>query len=198
MATPIAASNIAAQAFRMMELSPLSSFADGSPQARDAGEQYEPALRMSLEVYDWSFERVLVSLPEIAAGSDLVADADLPHSYQLPSDCVKLRLVQPKEAKWRLDGRVLRSDQAGGQLIRYTKLATNEAILPFTFQTAVSAQLAVLLAPKWVRTRSKREKLENYLERQIYKAKQEDGYSASSHRHDGDARHTDWVTEALR
>lgn len=201
MPDPIAASNIAAQAFRAMELAPISSFADTSAQASDAKEQYPVALAAALETCDWSFASFLATLPPAAApAAGFAADDDLPGLFKLPSDCVKLRQVRPEGARWRLDQTFLRCDQVDAVTIRYTRLITNEAQLPVSFQTAVAYHLAVLMAPRWVSSRTKRADLKKDAEDFQKEAERNDAPMASPQRYDDRAESTsyDWVTEALR
>lgn len=198
--TPVAASTIAAQAFRLMELSPISSFADDSPQARAAAEQYVPALRRCLEAADWSFARILVRLPPAQLGAADAADPDLPEVYRLPSDLVALRIVLPETARWRRDADFLRSDQPGGLTLRYTRLIEDEGALPPAFADMVSLALAARLAPEWVGSRTKRETLKQDWRAALEQALAADRSGASPVRMDGQdvSAGADWATEAIR
>lgn len=201
MPVPIAASNIAAQAFRAMELSPISSFADTSPQAADAAEQYQVALDGVLETCDWSFASRLTSLPPAALPEGWIADEDLPGLFALPSDCVKIREIRPDTVKWRKDGRYIRADQATALTIRYTVRIEDEAQLPQSFQTAVAWALAVLLSPRWVGSRNKRRDLQQQAADYLKEAERNDAVSASPQ--PTDAGHEpygapDWVRSAIR
>jgi len=196
MATSIAAANISAQAFRMMELAPISSFADDSPQASDATEQYPIALGMCLEDYDWSFARRLVNLPPATLPSGIAVDVELPNTYALPGDFLILRHVVPECTLWRIDETLLRSDQTGSITIRYTRKIDDETRLPKVFQTAVSAQLAVLLMPRWVKSRTKKADLISEAGTLLQRARDNDRQSASAARYDGRNRQGDWVAGA--
>lgn len=201
MATPIAASTIAAEAFRMMELSPISSFADDSQQAAAAAEQYPHALDMCLQSYDWSFVR---RTAQLALVSDLptewITDPDLPYLYALPGDCVQLLLVVDQDIDWRREENYIRADVETGLVIRYSRRITNEKLLPSTFQTFVAAQLATLLAPGpgFVRRTEKVDRIEAKLAPLKQAAIDNDSYSASASRLDDLPQSTDWVLEALR
>lgn len=201
MSSPIAASNIAAQAFRAMELSPISAFDDDSQQAADASEQYTIALRSCLETCDWSFASKLTTLAlATPPATGFVADADLPGLYKLPGDCVLIREVRPRETRWRLDEDFLRADTDQPLTIRYTRLIETEAQLPASFQTAVAYRLAVLMAPRWVGSRSKRQDLRDEAQDVLKEAERNDARSASSERYDDGEpyRSFDWATEATR
>jgi hypothetical protein len=198
MSEPIAASTVAAQAFRMMELAPISSFQDDSPQARAAAEQYPHALDMCLAGYDWSFARHLSRLGLVAELPDTwVEDPELPYLCRLPADCVQLRLVLDEGYAWRRDGEYLRTSSSTGMSIRYTRRITNEKILPSAFQTYLAGQLAALLAPIYVRTAEKISAIERRVATLQQLAIDNDSYSASGHRIDDYPASVDWVSEAM-
>ncbi|WP_422050141.1 hypothetical protein [Shimia sp.] len=181
-----------------MELSEISSLADDSPKAQAAAEQYPKALGICLSKYDWSFARRFAKLPQIAEiNAAQSPDPDLPYAYKMPGDCIKLRLVQ-RGVKWRLDDNYLFSEQATNLSIRYTRRVDDEAKLPDLFQTAVSYQLAVILAPKYVGARTKRADLKNDLYDALQMAKEDDRYSASDDSWDGIDEPNDWVAEVCR
>ena len=195
---PIATSTIVAQAFRFAELSAISSLADDSPKAQAASEQYQRALGICLSRFDWSFARRFAVLPQVSSISSTQSpDPNLHYAYKLPGDCIKLRLVE-RGVKWRLDDKYLFSNQATNLSIRYTRRIDDETKLPDTFQTAVSYQLAVLLAPKYVGSRTKRADLKNDLYEALQMAKEDDKYSASDDSWDGIDDPEDWVQEACR
>jgi hypothetical protein len=180
-----------------MEISPISSFADDSPQALAANEQYPNALGECLEYEDWSFARRLVELPKISTLPEgMATEAELPFTYRLPGDMVKIRHV-PDGVTWRIDETVLRADRDAPLPVRYTRLVTNEARLSALFRTAVALKLATLLAPQYVKHRTKRADLVSEFETKIEKAKKADRRTASA---DGytDAPGGDWSQEARR
>jgi hypothetical protein len=198
MTTPIAASTIAGQAFRLMELSPISSFGDDSPQARDAAEQYPIALESCLSACDWSFASRLVFLPAVVPDAQVATDPTLPHLYALPGDCLVLREVGDKCTRFRLDMDGLRADHPPLLPLRYTARIETEARLPAAFQTAVAYALAVLLGPVHLGTQGKLEALERRAGGALDKATREDARTASDARYDGLADQGDWVAEARR
>lgn len=197
MANPIATSTIAAQAFRLMELGPISSFADETPQARDAAEQFPVARRMCLEHGDWSFASQLADLPEVALPDHMQPTARLPHLYRLPADCLIVREVVGC-TDWRLDRDYLRASTAGPLSIRYTADQENESRLPAKFQQALAYRLAAMLSPRWVGAANKAEMLEQAAAQFLAQAMQADTRHASSVRYDGRPEQGDWVCEALR
>jgi hypothetical protein len=196
MTQAIAASTIAQQAFRFMEMAPIGSFADASPQASAAAEQYPLALGAMLEKHDWSFASKMAQLPQIAATHPI--DPDLIYRYRLPSDLVALRHVYPEDLKWRRSGSEILCNQAQNLTIRYTWRITNEALLPATFQTVVSYALAVRLMPRYVSSRTKRAELKQDLKDALSDCWTSHKYDASQDRLDGRPEQSDWAEEAIR
>jgi len=194
MAVVLSTSTITAQAFRLMEMSPISSFADESEQAQSAKEQYPEALTQCLEANDWSFASTVATLPE----ASLPVDADLPYSYVRPGNFVRLIRVQPDGIAWRLDADAIRSDQSGGITIRYSLKIENEKVLPSLFKNAVAYRLAALLAPRWTTSKNRTEFLARMADDALAKAKFSDRNSASNSRYDGRDREADIVGDALR
>lgn len=197
MPTPIATSTIVAQAWRFMELAPISSFADDTEQARSSAEQYTNALRECLARADWSFASTLVLLPQAELPDTVASDPELPYFFQRPGDLVRLIEVGSGRTVFRLDREGLRANEPGPLRIRYTAEITNESILPAAFQTAVSLRLAVLLGPRWLGTRNKIEALASQFEVELKQAKKQDSRSASGARYDDDiGDSSDWSLSA--
>lgn len=194
---PIAASTIAAQAFRFMELSAISSFGDDTEQALAAQEQYPVAMAQCLEANDWSFASVLAFLPQVTPGPTVAADTNLPYLFALPGDVVTLREVgDGRSTRWRRDRAGLRADEPGPLRVRYTGQIDTEAALPAGFQTAVALRLALLLGPRWLGTSGKMETLRRDADAGLKAAMRIDARQASSARYDGLPDQGDWVQEA--
>jgi len=194
--TPIAASTIAAQAFRFLELSPISSFEDASEQASSAREQYPFALAHCLQAVEWSFASVYAELPPAVPGPGVATDPALPYLYAIPGDVIRLHEVGPHGTRWRRDRDGLRADVPAPLPVRYTGRIENEAILPATFQTAVSLRLAALLAPRWLGTASKVATIEENFARTLRMAMRQDARQAADMRYDVRADQPDWACEA--
>lgn len=197
MPQPISASLIPAQAFVFLQLAPLSSFADDSAEAADAARVYPQALRMVLELAEWSFASRIVQINEAELDGTEQPDPDLPHAYVLPDDCVSLRQIYGLDVAWRLDEPYLRCTEPGPLRIRYTRLITNEARLPATVQTCVALQMATLLAGKYLTTRTKIADLKNDLAEAVSRALRNDGRNASP-QSAYDEDHGWWDREAVR
>jgi hypothetical protein len=196
MPTPIAASTIAAQAFRELEMAPISSFADDSEQAAAASEQYPQALNMCLAAADWGFASVFHTLSASDQPTDSTIDPDLPQFYTLLGDVIVLREVGDRYTRWRQDRDGLRSDTGAPLRIRYTGTVSDEASLPARFQLAVALHLASLLAPRWLGTASKVQDLSKRAGIALKQAAREFSRSASDARYDGLDEQDDWVAEA--
>lgn len=186
MPSVIAASNVVAQAWRFMELAPISSFDDDTEQARSSAEQYPSALAQCLALADWSFASVVQMLPQAELPVNNVTDPELPYFFQAPGDMIRLREVGTPDTNWRLDRDGLRTDVPGPIRIRYTAQVTNEGVLPASFQTAVALKLATLLGPRWLGTQSKLADLDRRFQMEIATAKRNDARSASAVRYDAD------------
>lgn len=198
MPTPIATSGIAAEAFELVELAPIASFSDDTPQAQDAALYYPFALRAALEAGDWSFASSLVALPALAAlPAGIAADEDLPHVYALPGDCAMLREVRPKTCAYRLDEGLLRSDAAAPLTIRYTRIVTDETKVSEQFRHTVALLLAARLAPRWLGNQTKREAIEARAANSLRNAGRTDARTASPVDNDP-LSSADWVDWALR
>lgn len=192
------ASTIAQQVCTFLEQSQARALGDDSDLARDIDRAYPQALDICIAAHDFSYARRVVNLAEITQlPATEIADPDLPVTYALPGDYVALRHVYD-DVKFRIDGTYLRSDQSGGVMIRYSRRMAETKFLPASFQTAIAAQIAVLLAPFWVTTRTKRETLKDDFQSYLHLAISADRGTASSSRLDGQPDTGDWVTEATR
>jgi len=193
MPTPIATSTIVAQAWRFLELSPISSFDDDTEQARSAAEQYPNALRECLARADWSFASIVENLPLATRPQSVAEDPELPYFYMPPSGLIRLLEVGTSDTVWRLDRDGLRATDAAPLRIRYTGEITNEATLPAAFQAAVALRLALLLGPRWLGTQSKLRVLGQQFEMELAAAKKQDSRSASGQRYDNNPTSSgDW------
>lgn len=194
MALNYATSTIVSDAFRQMELDPISSFGDATEQASAAAEQYPEAMKQCLEAVDWSFASKFENLPEAA---NLPVDADLPHNFVRPADLLRLIEVQPRSVCWRLDMDALRADHPAPLHIRYMAEITDESKLPSLFKRAVALRLAANLALRWTSSTRARY-LANEADSALKIAMRADRSAASTQRYDGRARCSDWVEGALR
>ena len=193
MALSYATSTIVSDAFRQMELDPISSFAEDSEQAAAAAEQFPEAMNQCLERLDWSFASKFVELSE---APNLPSDANLPYAYVRPGDLLRLIEVQPASVKFRLDQDALRADQSAPLTIRYMMKITDEAKLPALFKRAVALRLAANMAMRW--TSSTRTKyLANEAELAIREAMRADRNSASMQNYNGGNLPSMWADEAL-
>lgn len=204
--TTIASSAIAQQAFVELSLKPISSYGDDTPEAMEAAGALPRARAMVLGAYDWSYARKLVALPPLseAAAAELATDPDLPFAFALPAETETLRglrnTAQPRcHLQWRREGQVIRADASAVSAL-ITRNMEREDVMPATVQYAIALQLAVLLAPRYLSTRTKVADLGDKLTTAINRARSDDAQSASHHRLDGLHPSTgdDWVAQVTR
>lgn len=195
---PDATSYIVSQAFRFAEITPPSSLSDGSDKARTASELYPAALGMILEREDWSFARRYTELPQSDVTATHKVETRFGYAYELPADFVHLRHVYADEHPWRKDGRYIFTSFNGTLPIRYTQTIEQEDLLPHTFRMAVATQLALLLSPEYVKSRTKRDQLADSLSGLVGQALEHDRATASQYAWDGDDLPSDWREEAVQ
>jgi len=196
MPVSIATSTILQQAFRFIEFPAVSSLSDDEPAVVQAALEYDTALGMVLETEDWFFASRSASISKLTDSPITLADPRFPYAFNLPTDCVLLREVVDDAVKFRLDeGGMLRCDADGPLAIRYTRTVTNENAMPATIRICVALQLAVLMAPNYIKVQSKQDRLENRLGALIAKFAKTNAKTASTEDyHDNDS--SDWVTGA--
>lgn len=198
MPSPSATSTIVTQAFRFMEVSPPSSLADADPKANAAKEQYPIALKACLEQEDFSFARKLVNLPSAELDDTAAQDPELKYFYAFPADLVKFRAIMDPTVKYRIEANGVRANVPAQLAVLYTFAVEEERSLPATFQIAVSYQLASLLAPTYVASRTKRADLKTDGAQALRTAIENDAVSASHARWDDQPEQGNWVHEATR
>lgn len=198
MPLPTAAATIPAQAFRNMGMDPIGSFADTTPEAAAAAEVYPTALKMVLEVAEWSFATRVVQLGEATPTDDYTVDDDFPYAYVLPADLVALREVLALNADWRIDMGFLRTNVGSPLKIRYTAWIEREDQLPAHVQNAIALQMAVLLAPRYVQARTKQADLITMASNALDDALRYDGRNASPKSMSGAAWVGNWDEVALQ
>lgn len=194
MSFSVATSGIVSQAFRLMEMTPISSLGDDSEQAAAAAEQYPVALDICLSYAEWSFATRVVLLPPVAGEVSL--DSGLPNIFMRPADLVRVQRVLPEATSWRLDGDRLRADASPIEL-RYTARLDDESKASGLFRSAVSYHLAGLLAPRWTTSLNRSKALLDQGGEFLIRAASADRRNASSQRYDGRPAAVDWADEAV-
>ncbi len=193
---PIATSGVAAQAFMFLELSPISSFGDGSEQAEDAARAYADALDATISGTDWSFASKRASLPEVEI-EGLADDPELAHAYALPPDILVLRRVGCGAVRFRRDaGNLLRAAAPAPLDLRYTSRIDDETLIPASVRLVVALRMALLMAPRWLGSQSKRDQLSRDHREALAEARREDADQASQERYDDPFGQ--WVLDATR
>lgn len=193
MATDV--STILPEAFRHLKIGPASSLADDSDEAVAARNAAQGAVDYVLEACDWAFASTLADLPE-AVG--LIADENLPHTYRLPDDCVRLRAVGDGGVAWRHDADAMRADAAAPLRVRYTRRPEDLRAAPQRFRDAVALRLAWSLSGQYGQTDEAKRLLSRDLDDMLASAKMADNPASSPRRYDGSDARPDWVVEAMR
>lgn len=193
-----ATSTVVAQAFRLLEMTPPSSFADQSEKAVAVAQQYPVVLEALLELCEWSFATKLAELSETPLPEGQARDPDLAFLYQVPGDLLMVRAVDPRGTVWRRDADFLRADQPKMLSIRYTARVSDETRMPASFRTALSHRLAADLSSRFAASRGKARDLVETAALALQQAVQADRNNASPRRWDGRDAPGDWVAEALR
>lgn len=186
-ATPIDDAGITATAFRLAEIASPSSLGDDSPEAREAQAAIGTIIDACLAAADWSFASRLYDLPEIAAPD--IVDHLHPHAFQLPPEVLKVRDVGVDPTtlgvRYRIDGRVLRTDVAGPLRIRASVRPERESDLPAEFRLWVAHVLAAELAARFATSRNRVESLLLAAQDRKHEALGADRAQASPARWDG-------------
>ena len=192
----VTTSDICEQAFLLLELGVPSDFGTTREESVVVASAYDRALKLVLEAYDWSCAREIVALAA-ADPAPTVTDPDLAYAVTLPADCVKLRhIYDGDDFTWRKDGRLIRLDSLPPITIRYTKTITDEADLDGHVAQVVAHQIAYLVSPRFVTSRTKRADLRADLADAMQAAKDADAITGTAHRMDGTPDVGDWVAEA--
>jgi hypothetical protein len=131
--------------------STVSSATENSTEAKKCSLHYDTARDATLEAFNWSFARRHTTLA-------LVGDAELGWVYQYayPSECVTVRRIltthrDDDPIPFRIahselnDAKVILTDQPGAA-VEYTKRVTNSTLYSASFVSALSAQLAAMVA----------------------------------------------------
>lgn len=190
--------DIAQQACVFMEVTPISSLDDDGELAQLLKARYDAARDACLEVADWSFASRMVQLSTVSFDDPtFVLDPDLPYSYGLPADCLRIQEIFGA-ANWRIDADVLRADVPAPLRLRYTAKVVNEERLPAEFRLAIAYRLAAILAPRFTSTQSKVGDLLTMAEQSLKRAAKNSARDASPARYDGQADQGDWVDRVRR
>ena len=120
---------------------PITSLEDGSASAGILNRMYEGTRNLVLRSYPWNCATARATLAALTTTPDWEFD----YEYQLPDDC--LRVLEFKDAityniKWRIEGRKLRTTEAGPVYIRYLREITDPAEFDPMLADAIAARLA--------------------------------------------------------
>jgi hypothetical protein len=118
----------------------FDSLEDGSQLAGDCRLRYDARRRAVLEALDWGFAR------RRQAGTSVTVTAapvNLPHAWQRPQDCIRIRgvLVDGKPVRQRIEEVIFTEEHDAVQLV-FTADKTNPALFAPAFTTAFEFLLA--------------------------------------------------------
>lgn len=140
----------------------INALDEASIQAEQCSLFYEPARDFVLRDFAWGFATAFASLAEVATNPDPA----YPHSYAVPTDCLKIRqIVNPVFPAWygapfddcvrrpnvpgigyRVVGRVIATTVSPATL-EYTQQVTNPELFDPMFVSALAWRLAGQIAP---------------------------------------------------
>lgn len=149
--------DISNRALQLLGAKAISSLNDDSVSARACKLCYEPIKKALLEMYEWSFA---------IKRAQLAADATPPdwgkaNSFTLPADFLNLGEPYPedndRERDWEIeDGKILTNDSAPLN-IRYIYDVTDPNKMPFLFQEALAASMAMQMAEQLTQSNPKKQ-----------------------------------------
>lgn len=119
---------------------PISSFDDGTVEARVAAGLYPVVRDALLSFHPWNFARMQSRLPRLLTAPV----ADFPHAFDLPPDCLRVISVSTSGSGQRLPYRIAgrRVETSAGEVIITYVAQTAEALFPPYFSLAMIARLA--------------------------------------------------------
>ena len=122
---------------------PLASLSDRSAQSMAADTVYTEIKKAALAEFPWSFALRETDLPELSVPSGQERWSDLPYTYQLPNDVVRV-LGLLNYGGYRLTGDQLHTDEKKPRLVYVTNVS--ESHWPEFFQKVVSFDFAASVA----------------------------------------------------
>jgi hypothetical protein len=197
-ALPVADSGIAARAFELLELHPLSSLGEGSQRAVQADAALTDARHLCLSSNDWSDASRLTTLPREASAPAVVLDGR-DAAYRLPPECLVVREVSDggRGLPWVKSGRQIVAPASPALTVRYTADVPREAELSAHLRLAIAVQMAVLMSDLHTTSTSKKQELRDQLQEALAAARRFDRGAASGQRYDGRDDQPDWIDAAL-
>lgn len=165
--TTVSDVSIANAALMKLGAARITSFGQGSEEARAVAARYESVRDSELRKRKWSFSLARI---ELAALADAPAFG-FAYAYQLPEDCIRVLSVGDfspgldlaeirgtlDTEDYRIEGRTVLTDQAAPLRLRYVKRVTDPAQFDSAFTEAFAARLAVELCEALTQSGSKKE-----------------------------------------
>ena len=131
-------------AFGLVGIEWISSLTEDSVQRRKADDQYDEAVKSTLEGYGWRFATKRVELAEDSSSPVF----EYENQFVLPSDHIRTLSVYngtSAELEWEEEGQLVLTDE-DTFYIKYTSYISNESVFPPLFVAALEYKLASLMA----------------------------------------------------
>lgn len=124
----------------------ITSLDDESNEAELCNSNYEFAVRMALEIRDWTFATTRQRLTPLA----VVPAFEYSYQFQLPADCIRTLSVMRNErggriSKWNLEGRKILCNYSL-VFLRYVKYVSDPTQYSPSFAVAAATALASMIA----------------------------------------------------
>lgn len=158
---------IANRALQKLGAGSITSFTDGSTQAREVTICYEILRDAELRRRKWRFSLARVELPELADAPTFGYDA----AFQLPGDCLKVISVGDyapgldlselraslDDADYAIEGRTILTNLGAPLRVRYVRRVEDPAQFDAAFVESFACRLAAEMAEALTQSNTKRE-----------------------------------------
>ncbi len=148
---------------------PISSFGDGTVEARVAGSLYGLVRDAMLSFHPWNFAIVQQVLPRLASSPNV----DFGHAFQLPADCLRVLSAGAGHSSQGIRYRVIGDQLHAGSdsvVVTYVSQAA-EALFPPYFSLAMVARLAAEFCIPLTDSTSRWKALQDRAEEELRRAK---------------------------
>ena len=153
----------------------VTSLGEESKEARLCALRAEPVRDALLRAHPWNFAMRRADLPALAE------EADGANRFQLPADCLIVRLVEAAEPDdWRVEGRTLIAPVPPPAAVRYTARITDPTQWDALFAECFSAKLAAELAVAVTGSRAEEGHREQLYRAKLAEARRNDALESGS------------------
>ena len=120
----------------------ISDLTANTKEARLCNHQYPRVVKAILRSSPWAFAIKRVSLTPVVIDQEFGDE----NCFQLPADCVRVWKLDDRHAKFKIEGRYLKTSDVGTANIYYVSKAVTPAEYDDSFSEAVACALAADLA----------------------------------------------------